>query len=903
MILVTFAMAGCASHKSHPRPTTVPLASTKSAKKPTTQSLVTAQRVATAPTTQPATLPVAMVATSEPASQPATQAVAEQPSEPPFNPAPPTTNPAEMEADAALAERIAGLAQSALPTKVPSNDLWEPILQQMAAMLSAANKLDPTNARISRLGLDANLRLHDDDGAIAALNAIRRADPADQFAQIQLIDLYAGRMETAVAKVAYFKYLMSEVTAVPPAVRSHTGVECARLLLERGETQTAKSLLHEALVLNPLNGEALRLHYDMLPPNTSSFERVAGLLAILKSNPSQTRSPAEPGDLYYAAQLGDQLAANGLAEDAIAWYRAALALSMSGGYPDLNSARACAVQMLLNDQADGAAGLAAQLIKVEPNNPDNWFLDLAILRFAGAKDDYAKALPQAANVMANGLIEILNQIAAPGTQKATTRPITDDTALTLPDLALTVAQLNQTGDAQLKAKFVEAVSDLAMVEIYFAQQADAAPKLLDALGAILPADSPQVIRLSGWTDLVAGRTAQARTKLATIAARDPLAELGLIKLTAMDPANQHTAANSGRQLISQHPSGLLAAIIWDGLRGLDVKIVTSGQSDLVKQEIDAFPKDWLKILNQPQGFYALHVEPVNVSLQFGEPLLATVSILNLTDSDLTIGPDGVIKPGMWFGAQVHGATDQNLGGVAYDQIAGPLVLPARQHISQVIRLDQGQLLGILNSDPTVSMEVYGTILTNPTAGASGSLVPGPAGYSVRFATVFDRKATPPGGPDSQQAATDLTDGTSIQKIRAIELLAKYIQLIAASKDATDQTKQFQAVCYQSIFKARNDSSPAVSAWAEYTIGSMSAPQARSAAMSEMTDDPDWRFGDAQGNRLHALGRSRAVRPRFCQGGAEPSGRCRHASAHHRAGKCAGNAAGLDLAAGQAVKAG
>jgi hypothetical protein len=106
--------------------------------------------------------------------------------------------------------------------------------------------------------------------------------------------------------------------------------------------------------------------------------------------------------------------------------------------------------------------------------------------------------------------------------------------------------------------------------------------------------------------------------------------------------------------------------------------------------------------------------------------------------------------------------------------------------------------------------------------------------------VFNRGAAPPGGPESLQAITDLTDGTPVQKIRAMELLAKYVQLIAVAKDANDQTKQFQAASYKLIFKARNDPSPAVSAWAEYLIGSMSSPQGRAGVAEEMADDSDWR---------------------------------------------------------------
>ncbi len=771
-----------------------------------------------------------IVPPTQPASQPSTQAAAEQPSGPPFHPAPPTTNPAELEANAAIAERLAALAQSAVPMKVPSNDLWDPILHQQTAMLLASNKLDPSSARLARLTLDAMISIHDQDGTIDALNAVHKIDPADQFVQVQLIELYAGRMETAVAKIAYLRDLLGRVTTIPAPVRAHAAVMCAKLMLDRGEPDSAEKILNQALILDPVSGEALRLHYQMLPPNASGFQRVEGLLALLKSNPIQGR---------YAAQLADQLAANGLVEDSIPWYRAALSLSSAAGVPDLDAARGCVTQMLLNGQVAEAAALSNQLTKVQPDNPDNWFLELAVIHYAGSKDDYAKAVQMAGNVMSNQLIDVLNKLAVPGNEKATTRPIDSDGPITLPNLALTVAQLNQKGTADQKAMFLQALWNLGIVEVYFAQQGDAASRLIDALSAILPTDSPQVLLLSGWSDLVSGRTDQARTKLSTIAAKDPLAELGLIKLTAQNPADLRKAGNMGRQLISQHTSGLIAAIIWDGLKGLDSKIVTSGQADLIKEQMAAFPKGWLRIIDQPQAFYAVHVQPLNVARQFGDPLLATLRIQNLTDNELTIGPEGIISRSLLFSATVHGPTDQPVGGVASDQLAGPLVLGPRQHMSQIVRLDQGQLLALLNSDPTISLEVYGTVATNPTGGPNGTLVPGPAGYAVQFSSVFDRKAAPPASAEAQQALTDLDGGTPIQKIRAIHLLVKYVEIIATSKDTNDTAKQFEAGCYQAIEKARNDSSPAVSAWASYVIGSMSDPQAKTTILRNMAYDPDW----------------------------------------------------------------
>src|SRR5699024_7395427 len=107
----------------------------------------------------------------------------------------------------------------------------------------------PQDPRFPRLLVEARLKVGDTGGAIDALNAYRKINPGDRVAQIQLIDLYATRMQTADARLAYLQDLLGRET-LPDEVRSHVAAECAELLLERSQDEAAK-MVAQALELFP----------------------------------------------------------------------------------------------------------------------------------------------------------------------------------------------------------------------------------------------------------------------------------------------------------------------------------------------------------------------------------------------------------------------------------------------------------------------------------------------------------------------------------------------------------------------------------------------------------------------------------------------------------------------------
>ena len=201
----------------------------------------------------------------------------------------------------------------------------------------------------------------------------------------------------------------------------------------------------------------------------------------------------------------------------------------------------------------------------------------------------------------------------------------------------------------------------------------------------------------------------------------------------------------------------------------------SPQASSLQGAVDAFPMGWLNVLSQPQSFYNIQVEPIDVARTYGQPLLATLTIQNIGDLDLTLGEGGLLQRGIVFGAEIHGITDKHFASVAYDELAGPLVLPARQSMSQVIRLDQGALEQYLDDDPSVALQVYGSATSNPAQSPGGTLKPAAAGYTASFGKVFGRLAAPLGSDETAKALQQLVDGTSRQKLESLQLLGRIVQ--------------------------------------------------------------------------------------------------------------------------------
>src|SRR5258708_2070531 len=139
----------------------------------------------------------------------------------------------EPSAEAALAWHLDAISNATLGPDRP-----EPVWRRSAAILEAASRLDPQEARFPRLRTLALAHIGDTDGAIASVKAYRKLAPRDRLAQVQLIRLYSSKLETLDSKVEYLKTLLDKQD-IPSEVRAQIAVDITSLLAQKSPEQAA----------------------------------------------------------------------------------------------------------------------------------------------------------------------------------------------------------------------------------------------------------------------------------------------------------------------------------------------------------------------------------------------------------------------------------------------------------------------------------------------------------------------------------------------------------------------------------------------------------------------------------------------------------------------------------------
>lgn len=764
----------------------------------------------------------------------------------PDAPAPDAAEPApapEMQPDSTakfeyiepvLAERLYELAQG----RLREANVTEPMWRQAAALLQAASRIAPKDPRFPRLLIEARLKVADREGAVAALSAYRKLDPVDQVAQIQLIDLYAEQMQTADARLEYLRDVLARET-IPAEVRSHVAALCVPLLLERSQGE-AEAMAEESLKLSPVNPEALRLKYDLLADDATPVARAAVLMAMLRSNPAQPDVVTE---------LAGVLASAGLGTESLEWYAVALRLYPRSAMPFPSGFVADAgAQMLISGQAPALDALLTAYLQARPGDADAWFVRLVKEKSAATQKLDRKVIDEAWNALAANLAEVCRAVAgdnaaaangqtspaAPGAPAPTTRPA----PATAAD-AMQAARRIKAGEAQdLQPALIAALSDLAWLELYFGEDADAAAHWVAALREVLPPDSVMLARLEGWLDLVAGRADQAKAKLIPIAERDGLAAVGMVRLAPKDAGGQAEADEAAKKLLSSYRTGLVGAMVWSALQDAGRKPAEHpGAADL-KAEVEKFPRDWMQILERPDAYYDLHADVVKVAHKYREPMFGRITLRNKTQYDLTIGPGGVIRPDLWLDAKIGGLANRNFPGVAYDRIARFVVLPAGQQITQYVRVDQGALGDSLDQNPSASAQVNANVLINPSPTPSG-VGPGPAGQRKNFDKAFVRSGFALTQPVvRRRLMAQIEGGSPTERIMGLDLLAAYVRVFARQKEPDAAMRSLGAEFMATIATSREDPSKPVALWASYLTARVN-PEQRASVIDAMLADEGW----------------------------------------------------------------
>jgi hypothetical protein len=338
-------------------------------------------------------------------------------------------------------------------------------------------------------------------------------------------------------------------------------------------------------------------------------------------------------------------------------------------------------------------------------------------------------------------------------------------------------------------------------------------------------------------------------KLKAVAEQDVIAQMGTLLLWAKNPPEKDHATDAGNKLLTDHPAGLLGALLMDGMRDLNVRLSPRPDSAPLQKLVKEFPPLWLNILDQPQSFYVLRAELVDengrprVLFPYGEPMIARVAIKNISKFDITIGPDGVIKNDLWFDANLRGLVQQVVAGAAYERLGQKLVLKPADVVYQTLRLDQGQLSNLITGNPQPTLTFYGQVRTNPRGDGFG-----PCGQSVAFASITERAGFNTNDPQQLKILVNLVaNGNPAEKMRSLELLGSLLEGFKAQfqqNPGPQLQTMITGLSEQLNRSASDEKAEGVRTWARF-LAAVHNGDKRQAVMQKLLDGKDAKDADAK----------------------------------------------------------
>jgi len=748
------------------------------------------------------------------------------------------TSSQDPDGSIALAERFSTFAHQLFrEQRIPAK-----ALQLSADLYRAAMTLNPKEPRFPRALADVLLELDDAPGAMDALKDYLVLDNYnDQTAQVQVIDLYlsSDAMESVDERLNYLRYLLKK-QAISPPVKSEIALRMARLLMDKGQNDQALKLLDSARYLNPMNLQALRIRYIMTQDTALPVDRIQQLLGILQANPA---------DPVVASRLAEQLAQLGLVDPAITWYALANELySATKTPPDPAFVLGAGSQLLIGKHAEEAKVLTGRYNATLPDDADGWFISLSVLKFQlaifpGNQDMQAEdaALIRQASIAISNRLQSIRKISGDAT--ATTQPIDSPDYPDLPDLSDDYIRLKASRAREILPPYEATLTSLAWLDLYYRHAPGLATPLIATLARLVPDNDVTLQRLRAWQQYVGGDAKGALPKLKALGELDPLAQLGVILIELDDPRTKGQAILHAQRLINQHPSGVIGAVLWAEFARLHVKIDPSPASATVATLVSAVPESFLALLRAPKTFYDVQVTPLKPSFEFGEPVLVRVVLQNVSGVDLAIGDDCAIHPELWFDARLTGMLNQGIYGAAIGRLDQRLVLAPGDFVSTVLRVDQDALHQVFAGRPQFDLMVNLSLVLNPTQVKqavrfqSPQAQPGIGGYA-QLTPTFARESIPIESPEQRTALfqrLDSDDGG--EKIRAMDIIAAYIQVLGTMKDP--QTKPIRDQFVAKINLVDTGNNPSVQAYQKYLLTIMAQGDDQANSLAAMIADEHW----------------------------------------------------------------
>ena len=684
-------------------------------------------------------------------------------------------------ARAELAEMFAQQAAHALSM----GDVPEPLYRQADALARLAIQLAPEQPRFHRIAADAALAIGDRDRALVSLKAIRVLSPDDELTQVQLIDLFAAKMERAEQKVQYLETVVA-AQSLPNVVRSHAATLLYDVYAQRGEDAKADVALEASLKFNPENLSALRIAFQRLPADAPATAKVEKIAAMLRGNPTQTDA---------LMSLGHLLADAGRHDKAQVFYTLALSIGASKGVSaePADGLNLIASQWIAGDIAQ-ASSTAGQLVQMYPADADLRLAQVLLARKlisqippttkpvendpgTAAQAQLTKIIDDARTNLVLHLATLSRVLANQG--KDLTPEQMPQPGVPLPDIAGDVLLLNQPENADLRPTYTSAVADLAFFDVYAAQQ-QPTPSVIEALAALTGESSALTARIVGWSHLLAGRDADALVKFDAVAGEDALAGLG--KALILEKTDKPAAVELAKKLLEQNRGGLIAAIVCERVKSLGVSMQIQPDADALVTATDVPAQAVSKFVNDSRSSYVITAVPAKVVHDYGEPVLADITVRNTGTQPVTIGAGGMIDPRVFIDGTVRGVDTKAMPQQQMVTLTGRIRLEPSRSFTQRVRVDGISITELFGSFPSVTVPVEFLLVSNGVPTERGT-IPAAGGQTASVGRIIERRASNFADPAVRsELLRRATSGTAVQRLRLVDLFARVSNLLQQQGD-------------------------------------------------------------------------------------------------------------------------
>jgi tetratricopeptide (TPR) repeat protein len=571
-----------------------------------------------------------------------------------------------------LSDRLLNDARAAARSAVP------PTLAARHAMLILQNaaSVNPEDLDILHALAEAAREAGERDILRNALRNIVKLDPGDLVAQVNLISAMAESSQTIEEQLRVYAGTL-EKDALDPQVRSEIALRYARLLMQRGENDQAKTILETAVKLNDVNAAAWReiIRLQTAGPVRVS-DRMSAIVSCLLADP-------------YAPQV---------------WLAGGQALAATNQHE--------LAALYLGTAIDGATRLgqgSGELLL-------EWATELAISGDRNAEP----ILSQLAKLEDAPVAALLTSLAVSGPSVAA-MPGDDSISRRIR------AKIEELVKAAPDEKAV--LAEASWIEIfYMAKMAPSAAEYVDRLARIVGENDDAVKIRRGWMLIRAGNLGDAAKILAPIAQKEPFAQLGMARIAAAGK-DRKALEYSLQDIYNNHPTGLLALHTLAEARKEKITLRDTPLGQAVRKAAASLPKAVFSAQSSPRDVMLVIPSLPKRRFTFGEAIPLTLKISNTTDRALAVGPDAAIKSSFGLAATMKEPAVQTIGLYAMENSPRVYRLSARATVTQTIRIDSDRLYEMLMNNAWKNYSLGVTLVTDPKLGATG-VVPGVGGQVV-----------------------------------------------------------------------------------------------------------------------------------------------------------------------------